>query len=167
MLIYQEFLALNTNEEMAAFDPNERLRYAVHEIMIKLKVAEEMKFSTLSTRLKKEYKIDISEEMLKDIFTKWDRATDPDFSIFKKDDKHWLDAWPFANYIKKKAKRDKQGFGKHRKKDIPVTYGRGWEGGYYAGGYGHGWNINNPNTKTGKTKKEQDEEDQRFMYGWD
>jgi hypothetical protein len=162
MLIYQEFLALNTNEEMAAFDPDERLRFAVHEIVIKLKVADDIKFKDLSARLKKEYKIDITEEMLKDIFTKWDRGTDPDFSIFKKEDKYWLDAWPFTNCLKKKAKRDKQSFGKHRKKEVTTyTSGRGWEGSY-AAGYGSGWNW-----KKGDSTKKEIDDDQRHMYGWD
>lgn len=127
MLIYQEFLVIN--EEMASFDPTDKLRWAVHEIVIKLKANTELKFDELSKILKNEYKVDISTEILKEIFTAWDKH-DGDFSFFKKDDKNWMEAWPYAGYIKKKS-RDKQNFGKHRKKDAPVytIYGSSYSAG--------------------------------------
>ena len=118
MIIYQEFLALN--EELPAFDPSERLRFAVHEIMFKLKDGATVKFTELSKRLKDDFKINISEDLLKGIFSNWDKYQNPDYSFFKKEDKNWMDVWPFQGYIKRKC-RDKQSFGKHRKKET-TTY---------------------------------------------
>jgi len=150
MILYQEFLALN---ELAAFDPCEKLRWAVHEIIIKLKSTEEIKFDILSKRLKDEYKIDISTELLKELFTAWDRFQDPDFSFFKKDDKNWMEVWPYAGYVKKKS-RDKQNFGKHRKKDITYTTGSAY-------GYGTGTKWVN-----GRWVKNNDKDvESRYPYG--
>lgn len=120
MIIYQEFLAKNIINEMAAFDPDDKLRWAVHEIIINLKEGQTIKFSELSKKLK-EYNIDISEEILKKIFEDWDRVTNPDYSIFKKEDKNWMDVWIYQNNVKRKL-RDKQSFGKHRKKSNNVYY---------------------------------------------
>jgi hypothetical protein len=113
MLIYQEFLAIN--EELPAFDPSERLRWAVHEIMVRLKDGATMKFETMSEILEKDFKINISPEILKEIFDKWDKYNDPDYSVFKKEDKNWMDAWALQGYVRRKC-RDKQSFGKHRYK---------------------------------------------------
>jgi hypothetical protein len=121
MLIYQEFLALN--EELPAFDPNERLRFAVHEIMVRLKDGQNINYSDVCNILKEEFKIDISEEILAEILERWDRYNDPDYTVFKKDDKNWMDVWKTQKYIKRKC-RDKQSFGKHRKKDTTYTTGR-------------------------------------------
>lgn len=132
MIIYQEFLALKTNEELAAFDPRERLRYAVHEIMIRLKDQQTVKFGELSKILKDEFKINISEALLKEIFENWDRFNNPDYSVFKKEDKDWMDVWPFQGYVKRKVK-DKQSFGKHRKKEIPATTYPTYNGGRWEG----------------------------------
>jgi hypothetical protein len=132
MLIYQEFLAENTVNELAAFSPNERLRFAVHEIVGRLKNNGEIKFPELCKILKNEFKIDISVDLIKEIFDRWDKFNDPDYSIFQKDDKNWMDVFPFGGYVKKKM-RDKQSFGKHRNKaTTPVTYSRG---GYYDNEY--------------------------------
>lgn len=148
MLIYQEFLAENTVNELAAFSPNERLRYAVHEIVQRLKTNGEIKFPEMSKVLKKEFKIDITAEILKDILDKWDRNLDPDYSVFQPDDKNWLDVYAFGGYVRKKT-RDKQNFGKHRNKTTTVYspgYGNGsgrssyfdnrgrWEGGRWVAG---------------------------------
>lgn len=118
MIIYQEFLALN--EELPAFDPSERLRYAVHEIMIRLKDGQTIKFTELSKKLKDEFKINIPDDLLKEIFDKWDKFTNADYSIFKKEDENWMDVFAFQGYVKRKS-RDKQSFGKHRKKEITTT----------------------------------------------
>jgi hypothetical protein len=123
MLIYQEFLALN--EELPAFDPSEKLRYAVHEIMIRLKDGVTITFVEISEILKNEFKIDISEDILKKIFEDWDKFHDPDYTVFKKEDKNWMDAYPYMKYLRRKC-RDKQSFGKHRKKDVNVTYASGY-----------------------------------------
>jgi hypothetical protein len=131
MIIYQEFLALDLNEEMASFDPSERLRYAVHEIVIKMKDGGQITFAELSKKLK-EFKVDISAELLKKIFEDWDSYNDPDYSIFKKEDKNWMDAWPFQGYIRRKL-RDKQSFGKHRNKGTTTTYQNNRYG-YWSGG---------------------------------
>lgn len=135
MLIYQEFLALNTNEELASFNPRERLRYAVHEIIIRLKDQEIIKFKEMSRILREEFKIDITEEILKNIFDRWDSFNNPDYSIFKKSDKNWMDVWVFQGHVKRKIK-DKQIFGKHRKKDYtPPNYKNGeYSGGRYERG---------------------------------
>jgi hypothetical protein len=122
MLDYHEFLALN--EELAAFNPSERLRYAVHEIMIRLKDGENIKFDDM---------IDISGDILKDIFEKWDRNQKPDYSVFRKEDKNWMDPFAYAGYVKRKC-REKQNFGKHRKKGTTTTYTGGNQYGYYANG---------------------------------
>ena len=118
MIIYQEFLALN--EEMASFNPTERFRFAVHEIMMKLKADEFILFADMSKILQEKYKINISAEILKKIFESWDRYNDPDYTVFKKSDKDWMDAWPYQNKVKRKLK-DKQNFGKHRTKTT-TTY---------------------------------------------
>jgi len=154
MLIYQEFLVLN--EELASFDPNDKLRWAVHEIIIKLKINDEMKFDILSKKLK-EYKIEISTELLTDIFKAWDTYQDPNYSIFKKEDKNWMEVWPYAGYVKHKA-RDKQNFGKHRKKDT-TTYGTG----YSRGGYD---DYGNRVWKDGKwiSKNNKDDDDKYSHY---
>jgi len=115
MLIYQEFLAIN--EELPAFSPNERLRYAVHEIITRMKEHEKITFEEMSVILIKEFKIDISEEILKDLLDKWDRYNKPDYSIFKKEDKDWMDVYVHMEYVKRKTKSD-QNFGKHRRKEI-------------------------------------------------
>jgi len=125
--IYQEFLADNTVNELAAFDPSERLRYAVHEIVMRLKAEGTIKFGALSKILKEEFKVDISEELLKDILVAWDRYNDPDYSIFKKEDKNWMDVWEFQGNVKRKL-RDKQSFGKHRNKNTTTTT---YSNGYY------------------------------------
>lgn len=134
-MIYQEFLVIDKINELAAFDPNERLRFAVHEIVTGLKVNQQMTFLELSNKLK-DYKINISEEILKKIFEDWDRYNTPDYSVFKKEDKSWMDVWVFQGYLKKKA-RDKQNFGKHRKKiyNTGTNYNnRGYSSyGYYYG----------------------------------
>lgn len=172
MLIYQEFLATTINEELAAFDPNERLRWAVHEIVTtKLKPLEEMKFEAMAIILKKSYKINISADILEEMFRSWDRVTDPDYTIFKKDDKAWLDIYTYWGTVKRKAKKDKQSFGKHRKKE-PVSYsypastGRSThlDYGYGSAGYvapGYKKPANPTTTPT------EDEEYWRSRYGWD
>lgn len=145
MLIYQEFIAIN--EELAAFDPSDKLRWAVHEIVVKLKSGEDLKFDVLCKRLK-EYNINITPEIIKEIFTAWDKFNDADYSIFKKEDKNWLDVWPYGNYLKKKT-RDKQMFGKHRKKETnygTTNYGTG----YHGYGYGRGGYYNNKVWKNGQ-----------------
>jgi hypothetical protein len=125
MLIYQEFLALN--EEMPSFDPNERLRFAVHEIMIRLKDGQTITYAEVCRILKEEFKIEISEEIFAEILDRWDSYNDPDYSVFKKEDKNWMDTWKFQKYIKRKA-RDKQMFGKHRKKDTVYANREYWDG---------------------------------------
>lgn len=125
--IYQEFLAVN--EEMAAFDPSDRLRWAVHEIMMRLKDGATIKFTEMSKVLKSDFKIDISEGILKDIFDAWDKYNDPDYSFFKKEDKNWMDAFCYLGHVKRKC-RNKQSFGKHRKKE--VTYSSDNSYGYWA-----------------------------------
>lgn len=155
MMIYQEFLAMN--EELAAFDPNDRLRWAVHEIVMKLKWNEEIKFEALSILLKKEYKVDVPTDILKEIFTRWDRYNDPEYTIFTKEDKNWLDVWPHANYLKRKAKRDKQNFGKHRKKEITPYVAPAGRSSYYDGGFTSGYYKN----------RTPDQADDAVKYGWD
>lgn len=119
MIIYQEFLAIN--EELAAFDPSERLRYAVHEILIRMKDRETIKFQELSIKLRDEFKINISSELLKQIFENWDKHLSPDYSVFKKEDKNWMDVFPYQNHVMRKV-REKQNFGKHRKKNNVNNY---------------------------------------------
>lgn len=132
-MIYQEFLAIDKIYELASFDPSERLRFAIHEIVIGLKEDQRLTFEQLCIELKK-YKIYISVDIIKKIFEDWDRYNNPDYSILKKEDKAWLDLWAYQSYMKKKT-RDKQNFGKHRKK---IDYNRGYTGTRY-GGYGmHG-----------------------------
>ena len=145
MLIYQEFLALN--EEMPAFNPNERLRWAVHEIMIRLKDGETIKFKDMCKILKDEFKIDIDEDLLKDIFDKFDKFDKSDYTFFKKEDKNWMDPFCFQGYVRRKC-RDKQSFGKHRKREFPTTGGRStYPSTYtpaantYSGYYGD-WGLN-------------------------
>jgi hypothetical protein len=96
----------------------------------------------LSKILKQEFKIDISEDILKKIFEDWDKSVNADYSIFKKEDKDWMDAWAFQGYLKRKTK-DKQSFGKHRKKDTGYTgVGRAvrdWSGWRNGVGYGEYW----------------------------
>jgi hypothetical protein len=130
MLIYQEFLVLN--EDMAAYDPNERLRYCVHEIIMTMKSDETMTFTHLSTRLKDEWKIDIPANILKTIFEAWDSYQNANYTVFKKEDKNWMDVWPYQNYVKRKS-RDKQNFGKHRKKDVGTYYSDNSMGGHWSG----------------------------------
>jgi len=138
MLIYQEFLAVN--EDMAAYDPNERLRYCVHEIIFKMKPDESITFPNLSKALKEEWNIEIPTEILKAMFEAWDRFTNPDFTIFKKEDKNWMTAFPYQNYVKRKA-RDKQSFGKHRKKDIGTSSDGHWDGHKWVPGKTKTWNY--------------------------
>lgn len=114
MIIYQEFLALN--EELDSFDPNDRLRWAVHEIVTKLKLHEQLPFAELSKRLT-QYKINIPKELIKTILTEWDAYTNPNYKIFKKEDNEWLDVYVHGDYCRRKPLKDKQGFGKHRKKE--------------------------------------------------
>jgi hypothetical protein len=130
MLIYQEFLVLN--EDMAAYDPNERLRYCVHEILITMKPDETITFTNLSARLKAEWNIDIPTNILKAIFEAWDSYQNANYTVFKKEDKTWMDVWPYQNYVKRKS-RDKQNFGKHRKKDVGIYYSDNSTGGYWKG----------------------------------
>ena len=156
--IYQEFLAVN--EEMAAFDPSDRLRWAVHEIMMCLKDGATIKFGEMSKVLKSNFKIDISEELLKEIFEEWDRYNDPDYSFFKKEDKNWMDIFGHLGYVKRKC-RDKQNFGKHRKKETTYTTGNA---------FGH-WLGNKwipYNTGVNRTSRANDLEDDRFSnpYGY-
>jgi len=141
MLIYQEFIAIN--EELPAFDPTDKLRWAVHEIVTRLKTTTtDLSFAELSEKLKK-YKINISTEDIKAILVAWDDYS-PDYSIFKKEDKDWLDVWPYRNCVQKKAKKTKQSFGKHRKKD-PVTYTTyNWTG-RSVNTYGKNYNPDNNN----------------------
>lgn len=150
MLIYQEFLAVN--EDMAAYDPNERLRYCVHEILLTMKADETITFANLSKRLKDDWKIDIPTEILKAVFEAWDKFQNPDYTVFKKEDKNWMDVWPYQNYVKRKA-RDKQSFGKHRKKDF------GGNKGFWRG---HKW-------ISGDDNKKSTYYDDRYSnyYGWD
>lgn len=156
MIIYQEYIAIN--EELAAFDPNDRLRWAVHEIVIKLKNNEELKFDVLCKRLKNEYKVDISPDIIKEIFSAWDKFNDADYSIFKKEDKNWLDVWTYSNYLKKKT-RDKQMFGKHRKKeDVKTTYGSNYN-------YGRGGYYNNRVWKDGRYVDKDTGETYHDYYG--
>lgn len=121
MLIYQEFLAQDELNEEISFDPRERLRFAVHEIVMKMKTTDELKFGALSKILKSDFNIDISEDTLKEIFDRWDKHTNADYTYFKKEDKNWMDAWAFQGYIKRKM-RDTQQFGKHRRKKNSTTY---------------------------------------------
>jgi hypothetical protein len=104
------------NEELESFDPNERLRWAVHEIVTKLKLNEQLTFTELSKRLV-QYKINIPVELIKTILTEWDSTHSPCYDIFKKEDNDWLDVFYYADYCKRKPIKDKQGFGKHRKKE--------------------------------------------------
>jgi len=162
MLIYQEFLAENEVNELAAFDPSERLRYAVHEIVVRLKSdTVQMKFEELSQILKNEFNINITPELLKDIFTAFDRYNDPDYSIFKKEDKNWLDVWTYGGYVRKKL-RDKQIFGKHRKKDTAATN----RNTYYADGYynEYGAWVSYKKTYTGWGKKNKDDDRNNPQY---
>jgi len=114
MLVYKEFLKLN--EDMASFDPKDKLRGAVHEIIINLKNEEFITFKEMAEALKKNYNININEDLLKKILERWDRFNDPDYSIFKKGDKSWMDVFIYQNKAKKTFK-SKQVFGKHRKVD--------------------------------------------------
>jgi len=152
--IYQEFLAVN--EEMAAFDPSDRLRWAVHEIMMRLKDGAIIKFADMSKVLKSDFKIDISEGILKDIFDSWDRYNDPDYSFFKKEDKNWMDAFCFQGHVKRKC-RDKQSFGKHRKKE--VTYSTGNAYGYWRGNKWIPYNTGVSRTVKGTTAFDDLEDD--------
>lgn len=126
MLIYQEFLAVN--EDMAAYDPNERLRYCVHEIMLTVPANSFITYADISKRLKEEWKIDIPTDILKFIFEAWDKFNKADYTVFKKEDKNWLEVFQYQNSVKRKS-RDKQSFGKHRKKDVGGSGGKGhWVG---------------------------------------
>lgn len=160
MIIYQEFLAMN--EDMASFDPSERLRYAVHEIIITMRDSQ-ITFKELSGKLQKDFKINISDDLLKSLFSAWDRFNDADYSIFKKEDKEWMDVFPYQNYIRRKTK-DKQSFGKHRKKDIPATTttnNQNYAGGYYDNtGKWHSYST----TRFGKTSYEEND---KYYRGWD
>jgi hypothetical protein len=122
MIIYQEFLAINEDQqEQVMFEPNERLRYAIHEIVIKLKKNEEIKIPELVKRLE-EYKIYITVDILEDLLDEfeWKKI----YTVFKKEDGKWLDV--YKTFVKKKI-RDKQNFGKHRRKlDIPPVRKQVW-----------------------------------------
>jgi hypothetical protein len=171
MLIYQEFLAENNVNELAAFDPSERLRYAVHEIVIRLKNdTTQIKFEEMSKILKNEFNINISTALLKEIFSAFDRYNDPDYSIFKKDDKNWLDVWPYAGYVRKKL-RDKQSFGKHRNKASTASTtasNTDWsrDRTYYANGYYNEYGVWIPyKTNTGGKKRtfnEAEDDDKKY-----
>ena len=169
MLIYQEFIAIN--EEMPAFSPNERLRYAVHEIMVKFKDGQCIKYEDLSERLKKEYKIDISHGILKIIFKEWDKFHNPDYSIFKKDDKNWMDVYDYLGQLRRKC-RDKQNFGKHRKKEWPVTthypdYTPGYLNQTPVGGYWVGTKYYPYNNSTNPRPKDDSRFEQPNEYWGD
>lgn len=141
---FDNFLNENDSIDMD-FEPNEKLRKSVYEIVTELGENQQLKFAELSEILKRDYKINISGEILKEILDSWDLRKN--YSVFKKQDDKWLDVWGYAGYIKRKA-RFKQNFGKHRNRVATtwpktsyvnrrtyvrngVTYIDDYDGGYY------------------------------------
>lgn len=113
MKFYEDFLNENDSMDMD-FEPNEKLRKSVYEIVTSLGENQQMKFDEMSNILKERFKIKIPSEILKEILNSWDIRKN--YTIFKKEDDKWLDVWAYAGYVKRKA-RFKQNFGKHRFKN--------------------------------------------------
>lgn len=102
-------------------DIKNKLRDSVHEILVNnLDYGKEMSISELSKKLG-EINIDISEEILEDLlFKKW--WIKKDYSIFKEEDKKWLDVWPYKKTVERKKVRSINPFGKGRRKIINKVY---------------------------------------------
>ena len=104
--------------ESLHIDVNSRIRDAVHDIVVdNLKYGEEMKISKLTELLDLEYNIKISDELLGDlIFIKW--WLRDNYTIFKEEDKDWLDVWSYRKSIERKKRKKVKPLGKSRRKLI-------------------------------------------------
>ena len=113
MKIFDDFLF-----ESLHIDTKKRIRDAVHDIVVtRIDYGKEMKIPELSSILKDEYKINISEEILKTLlFKNWWLKND--YSIFQETDKTWLDVWSYRNSIEHKKRKNEKPLGKSRKKLI-------------------------------------------------
>ena len=140
MFKYRDFLKEDVDEPIESveetsdieleFEPNEKMRKSVYDIVSELKENENVKFPELSDILKNRYKIEVEPDLLKEILTDWDLRKK--YNIFKKEDEKWLDVWGYMGYIKRKA-RYKQNFGKHRwKNNQPVYPKKKWIGGKWV-----------------------------------
>jgi len=131
---------------------NGRIRDAVHNIVVTdLEYGEEMKITKLSELLNSDYNIKINDELLgKLIFINW--WMKDDYSIFKEDDKVWLDVWSFRKTIERKKRKNIKPLGKSRRKLIKKeeeekrisAYNKTYKssGGWYSrnfGGHGYHW----------------------------
>ncbi len=114
---FDTFVLSYLNESMK-IDSRNKLRDAVHDIVMGLSKTDRLTMGKLSKILNDKYNIKISADVLEYIFFKmWLKD---DYSIFTKDDKSWLDAWEYGKVIERRFKY-KQTFGKGRRK----------AGGYY------------------------------------
>jgi len=112
-IIFNKFEKVNEDMHIAS---KIKLRDSIHNIVMEnLQPGEEMKILDLSQKLKEKFNIKISEDVLERlIFVMWWRKDD--YTIFREQDKKWLDVWPFKHTIERKKRIKDPPLGKYRRK---------------------------------------------------